>query len=1311
MQNLDIAVIGLCCRVPGAGNTEQLWDNLVHGREAVVTFTDEELRRAGVPERLLKNPNFVKAGMPLGDTDAFDASFFGLTPAEAQMLDRQQRMFLELSWEVVEQAGYDCQTYKRPIGVYAGMGALQDHSSLSANASSPRLSWIAREKDFLATLAAYKLNLKGPAISVQTSCSTSLVAVHLACQGLVTGDCALALAGGVSIVGAIQRGYLYEPDNVLSPDGHCRAFDARAEGTVRGEGAAVVLLKRLREAIADGDVIHAVIKGSAVNNDGSSKVGYVAPSVDGQAKVIRTAQLAAGVEADSISYVEAHGTATALGDPIEIAALTQAFRATTHRKGFCALGSIKTNIGHLGSAAGVIGLIKVILAMKYKQMPASLHFETPNPNIDFEGSPFFVNRHLRDWTAPRPLRAGVSSFGIGGTNVHVVLEEAPPQEASDGSRLCQLLILSAKTEGALQHASRNLAAYLKTYPDTNLADASYTLQVGRAAFPYRQISTCRTVEEAIASLDGVALGKLRRGTASEPKSGVVFLCPGQRSELVNVGLELYQSETAFQQVMDKCCETLKPILGIDLKAILYPNPNHSEEAVKYLQDLSYAQPALFALAYSLAQLFMRWGVKPAAVVGHSVGEFVAACIAGVMTMEDALYLLVHRGRLLQKMPVGGMLAIGLPEEQVRRCIGDEIFLAAVNAPDQCVVSGSLEEIEVLENNLTKDSVYHWRLPVARAGHSRMLDPLLAGFAAKVSQISLNEPRLPYFSGMTGKLVDAGELANANYWVQHVREPVRFGAAIREIMNGDYPGVYLEVGPGQTLSGLARLTRRDLGLAKVVTVISSMGPVEQEMGSLSFVMEAVGKLWLAGIPIDWKSFHLGSKRKRVSLPTYPFERQQFTASGIGQNKAGIAEEEKYPDGIDQSIQEQDLLTPCYPPANETERHVTQLLQNVLGITGICRNDNLVELGVHSLLAMEIMSQLRAIFNVKLRVADIYSYPDVASLSAYIASLLGEASSGQDSGSKPVADILKPASETENRPLPLSNATPIVRLRMSGAKPPLYLIHPISGDVHAYQEIINFLRKDRPVIALQNLDYNVAAGRCRSLEEWAVDYIEAISAGRPESPYYIGGWSMGAVLAFEMAAQLKMKGKEVRLLAMIDPPICDSALFSNGDQDISATRALIALAEHMMHAERKRSSLTRMDLEGLVWPEQLKSVLRYLQREEVLGTDISEAAFSCGVTAFSNNLWAVRHYRPKSQDGPVLFLKADERVQPANSPPKCEAGEWWKCFFKGPFIERDIPGNHFTMLRGNSLKIVADIVQRHLDDVDALDRKEFTRTVCV
>src|SRR5580704_1709229 len=875
----DVAIIGMHCRVPGANDTEQYWKNLRSGIESVMFFRDADLRAARVPESLVNDPRYVRAGTRIEGIELFDAGFFGFNPREAELMDPQLRLFLQASWEVIEGAGYDPQSYEGLIGLYGGMASNNYAANLLLDASLVQLIGafsigILNDRGSLATITSYKLNLRGPSVTVQTACSTSLVAVHMACQSLLEGECSMALAGGVSLQVPESRGYLYEEGGILSPDGHCRAFDAKAQGTTPGNGVCLVLLKRLEEALSDGDYIYAVIKGSAVNNDGSGKIGYTAPSIDGQAKVIRLAHAVAGVEAETISYVETHGTGTPLGDPIEIAALSEAFRGTTRKKRFCAIGSVKTNIGHLNAAAGAAGLIKTVLSLHNKQIPPSLHFETPNPNIDFENSPFFVNTHLYEWTSPRPLRAGVSSFGIGGTNAHIVLEEAPQRRPSQVSHRPQLLLLSAKTDGALQKATKNLSEYLIQHPEESLADVAYTLQVGRKHFPHRTMLVCQGREDAVRGLE-----RSDREGATAPESGrsAVFLFPGQGAQFVQMGRELYEAERFFREVVDRCCERIKRLVGKELRQIITPDSATLEYAGEQLKQTAVIQPVLFVIEYALAHLWMQLGVKPQAMIGHSLGEYVAACVAGVLSEEEAINLVVIRGNLMQQVELGGMLAVQLPEEQLQNSLLPPLSMAAVNGPNQCVVSGPLPVIEEIEKQFDFDGIAYRRLSRTHAFHSQVMEPILERFGREVRKTKLRAPQIPYISNVTGNWITEAEATDPGYWVQHLRQPVRFAAAVQTIKRASKNRVWLEVGPGRTLSDLVRT---NLGVPTDEIIIPTMVSVERDGGQLCDFLNSLGRLWLAGVPLTWQNLYRDEKRYRVPLPTYPFQRQRYWIDSSG-----------------------------------------------------------------------------------------------------------------------------------------------------------------------------------------------------------------------------------------------------------------------------------------------------------------------------------------------------------------------------------------------------------------------------------------------
>ena len=871
-----IAIIGMAGRFPDAPDIDDFWRNLRDGVESIRPFSDEELLAAGTAPALLANPNFVKVGTVLPEIEGFDASFFGYLPSDAALLDPQQRVFLECAWEALENAGYDPERYAGAIGVYGGVG-VNTYLPNNLYANRPALeragafqTMIANDKDYLTTRVAYKLNLKGPAVTVQTACSTSLVAIHQACQSLLGYGCDIALAGGVGFQTPQVRGYLHQDGMIYSPDGHCRAFDARAAGTVVGGGAGIVVLKRLSDALADGDTIHAVVKGSASNNDGSSKVGYTAPSVDGQAEVIAMAQAVAGVDPATIGYIEAHGTGTHLGDPIEIAALTQAFRAGTDRVGYCAVGSVKTNIGHADAAAGVIGVIKTALALEHRQLPPSLHFERPNPNINFADSPFYVNAALADWPAQdAPRRAGISGFGIGGTNAHVVLEEAPEITADPPTRDWQVLPLAARSASALDRAAARLAAHLRAHPDIALADVAHTLQSGRRAFDHRRIVVARDPAAAAAALETTAPGSGFVGKRAAHNRAVAFMFTGQGAQYIGMGRDLYEREPVFRDAVDRCAALLLPHLGCDLRDLIYPPGTEAEAAAERLNGTAITQPALFTIEWALAQLWRSWGVEPAALIGHSIGEYVAACLARVFTLEDALAIVATRGRLMAGMPAGGMLAVPLPEEEVRPLLGDELAIAAINGPGVCVVAGPFAALDALAARLAARGVDGRRLQTSHAFHSAMMDPILDAFESEVRRVRLAAPQLPFISNVSGTWITAEEATDPSYWARHLRGTVRFADGLRTIgATADH--VLLEVGPGRTLATLA--SRQGVGTEKFVGIPSLRHPAE-EADDVATMLAALGRLWLVGAPVDWAPLHGAERRRRVPLPTYPFERQR------------------------------------------------------------------------------------------------------------------------------------------------------------------------------------------------------------------------------------------------------------------------------------------------------------------------------------------------------------------------------------------------------------------------------------------------------
>ncbi|WP_199911710.1 type I polyketide synthase [Dongshaea marina] len=884
LRDKDIAIVGMSGRFPGAEDINKFWNNLCAGLETISTFTDQELRESGIDEELIASESYIRRRGILGDAQEFDANFFDITPRDAEIMDPQHRVFLECSWHAFEDAGYVPASYPGKVGVFGGTGTawhlnkVHSHPDVQQYASGASVV-TNNDKDYVTTRVSYKLNLKGPSVNVQTACSTAMVAVVMGVNSLLSGESDLIVAGGVSVDTPERYGYPYMQGGMESADGRCYAFDSRANGTVFSRGVGVVLLKRLQDAVRDGDHIYSVIKGGAINNDGNLKAGFTAPSIEGQVEVAKQAIKNSEIDVSNIQFVEAHGTATALGDPIEFTSLSKTFRSFTDKKQFCRLGSVKTNIGHTDAASGVASLIKASMALEKGELPESLHFVSPNSNIDFEDSPFVMNTELSEINSSvLKSNALVNSFGVGGTNACVILETKPDLPCSDPHLGPFVLPFSAKSRQALDAMKRRMCDYLKGNNNVNLADVSYTLQRGRQQFNYSTIITGNGCDELIEKLQKPS--SIISKTIDNRKS-LVFMFPGQGNQYTNMGRDLYDAYPVFKEVMDRCCRYLYSELKLDLKSVIFSDDVHNNTRINETQ---FTQPALFIIEYSLAQLWMSWGIKPDVMVGHSVGEYVAACIAGVFSLEDALKAVALRGKLVQALPAGSMLAVLMDETSLNKRLQEsKLEIAAVNYPDLCVVAGELDAIEEFQRQLEDENVFCKHLDTSHGFHSYMMEPILDEFREVVDNIQLSSPTIPFVSSVTGEWISENLAKDSDYWVRHVRNPVLFSHAFKRLVSED-PGnfICLEMGPGRSLESAAKQHFRDDD--STIPLIFSSLPIAKEVKDTGeYLLNTLGSLWASGFEVSWEKLYQGEVRHRIPLPGYPFERKEFKLPSIQQDK--------------------------------------------------------------------------------------------------------------------------------------------------------------------------------------------------------------------------------------------------------------------------------------------------------------------------------------------------------------------------------------------------------------------------------------------
>ena len=1036
----SVAIVGMAGRFPGADNIESLWQNLCRSVESISFFKPEELG-PGIEPYLRDDPDYVRARGILEGAEFFDAPFFGIGPLEASVMDPQQRVFLELAQHALENAGYDPSRYKGLIGVYAGVGDnhyyttnLLCHPDLIARAGKLTVEY-GNEKDYISLRVAYALDLRGPAISLNTACSTALVTIDTAYHALLNYECDMALAGGIDIGVPQKSGFLYQEGGTFAKDGHCRPFDAEATGTMFCDGAGIVVLKRLKDALADGDTIHAVIRGSAKNSNGARPASFLAPSVEGQAEVIAMAQARAGVPVESIGYIEAHGTGTPVGDPIELEALRKVFEAKTGKKQFCYVGSIKGNIGHPTNAAGVAGVIKAAMVLQREQIPPTLHFKRLNPKIELAESPFRIADRLVPYPkGAEPRRAAVSSFGFGGTNAHTILEEAPPQLPGTKSRPMQLLITSARSASALDGYHQSLAKQFESFSGIGFADAAYTLQLGRRQMAHRGFVVARDAAEASKLLREPHPLRCAKRLCERRDPPVVFMFGGQGSQYVNMGQNLYLGEPLFRAVVDDCCEFLKPHMGRDLRELLFPADGDEATAQQSLQDTFFTQPAIFVIEYALARFWQSLGIQPAMMVGHSIGEFVAATLAGVWDLEDALRIIALRGRLMQSLPRGSMLSVGASIENVQKTLPARLQIASNNAPGLCVVAGPDAEVAAFKEQLESQNIFCRHLHTSHAFHSSMMEPMLEPLRAEVAKVKLRPPSLPFVSTVTGKPITEKETTDPAYWSRHARSTVQFSTAVQWLIANHYD-LFLECGPRATLCSLAR---KQFTAERSYTAVPSLSDTHADHAEWVTILFALGTLWQNGVSVDWDAFYAHEWRRRVPLPTYPFERQRYwvdpvagdAAAGSQSTSKLSGEPGRLPDQLVAVGASSGQAAPPAPSGSRKERLAARLVDILASISGrdpsqLSRSTTFLEQGMDSLSLTQVAFAIRQEFAQKVSFSQLMKdLPNADLLAAYL-----DQSLPAEILSEPVPE---PAKQAAEQPFPNVLSQPDAETKEINAK---------------------------------------------------------------------------------------------------------------------------------------------------------------------------------------------------------------------------------------------------------------------------------------
>lgn len=981
-EEFEVAIIGMAGRFPKAKNIEEYWNNLMGGKECITFFSEEELREAGVDELTLHDSSYVKARPYMEDIEYFDAEFFKINSREAAIMDPQHRLFMQAAWESFEDAGYIPANYDGKIGIFAGCDAntyLLNNVILSEPdiVREDPLAIKMEDKDYLCTRTAYRLNLTGPSVMTQSACSSAVAAVHFASESILSGECDMALAGAVSLTLPVKTGYLYKEGGVVSRDGHVCAFDSQSSGTVYGDGLGVVVLKRLSDAIEDNDHIYAIIKGVASNNDGGGRIGFAAPGLQGQAEVIQSAMEAAGVESDSIGYIETHGTGTKLGDSIEIAALAEAYKRGIRKEGTCPIGSVKPNIGHASTASGIASLIKVALALENEIIPPTIHYHETNPEIDFTNTPFYVNTKVKDWKrGGSPRRAGLSAFGLGGSNAHMILEEAPERKKTEETKRYHVFMLSAKNEEVLKEYELKIADYMQKKTEASLEDIARTLQEGRMQFPYRCAVVAQNAEELIKGFYTKKTNYVSGNKQDTEKYVLMF--PGIGEEYEGLVQGLYENITQFKKYLDHCRDIIQKQFGWDMYSFLFSIEKETKNKNGRKLETKYTYVMVFSIEFSIAKLLEEFGVVVDTYIGYSIGEYVAACLSDVFGVEDAISLLYSRGELIDGLPEGAMLSVMLPHSEVERMLGNNLSLAAIEAPHISVVSGECNAIADLEYKLKEEGIAAKRVPTDRAFHSYQMKSIAAKFKEIVKGVRRKAPKKRFISNVTGDFITEKEAMSADYWSRHLVSTVQFSAGVQTLLKEEF--IWIEAGAGNSLSVFAMQHSAKLRGKTVQTIRTYYNKTADDV----YFLAALAKLWCCGADIRWEIWHGGQKYNKVSLPTYPYQKTKYWIQPA-QNPflhmaSGINEETRASDKI--HLQREGLKSDYVEAGSNTQKEILKIWESVLGIQMIGMEDNFFEIGGNSLLAVKILYAIKKEFSVEIGMETFYNNPIIGFLAEYV-----------------------------------------------------------------------------------------------------------------------------------------------------------------------------------------------------------------------------------------------------------------------------------------------------------------------------------------